>query len=159
MLVFIALASFIYYYLLPSGHISDTAKSVLSVLTVAAVCVPVFVFFNGDEPFFYGFSSNGEAEPYEPYSYYADIAVKTADEKVSLIVRRYTDASFFVDVDVNISEDMCIDIEQVSVIFEKKPDGLPELSQEIQNELGIAPHFVLKETDDDKETDPRKTEE
>ena len=49
MLVFISLASFIYWYLLPSGRISETAKAVVSVLAVASVCVPVFSFI-GQKP-------------------------------------------------------------------------------------------------------------
>ena len=149
MLLFTALAGFIYDHLLPGGRVSATARAVASVLSVAAVCVPLFGFFsNADNDLAFS-GLNGESGAYEPYSYYADIAVKTVEDRITNIVRAYTDNSFFIETDVNIRDDMCIDIKQVSVIFEKYPDGLEELSLAIENELGIAPVFALKEDENE----------
>lgn len=148
-LVFIALASFIYYYLLPSGKVSQTAKTVISLVTVLAVCVPLFGFFEKGSTVFSDFSFSAETEIFEPYSYYAHITETTVNDKVSLLVRQHTDIPFFIETQINISSDNCIDIEQVTVVFEKYPEKLPELSQNIEKELGISPKFRLKEKNDD----------
>lgn len=149
MLVFIALSGFIYYYLLPSGRVSDTAKAVFSVMTVAAVCLPLFGFFDGSARLFSELGAGGGGESYAPFDAYADIARATVEEKLSLAVKKYTDGEFIIETDINISDGMCIDIKQVSVIFEKYPEKLPELSLEIEDMLGITPHFILRENKDD----------
>ena len=159
MLVFIALSSFIYYYLLPSGRVSDTAKTVFSLLTVTAVCLPLFGFIDSDVSLFSFPSDKDGTETHAPLDYYADIAVKTVEEKVTLIVKKYTHNSFVIETDVNITDDMCIDIKQVTILFEKYPDSLPELSLAVEKELGIAPHFALKVNDDDKASIDGKTAE
>lgn len=147
--MFIALASFIYYYLLPSGKVSDTAKTVISLVSILAICVPLFGFFEKGSDFFSDFSFAEETELFEPESYYAEITAKTVEQKVSLITREHTDIPFFVETQINISQDNCIDIEQVTVVFEKYPEKLPELSQKFERELGISPKFSLKEKNDD----------
>lgn len=149
MLVFISLASFIYWYLLPSGRISETAKAVVSVLAVASVCVPVFSFI-GQADVSLAYFSDGEEEPsaFAPSDYYAELAEKTVKEKLELIIKKYTDADFSVETDIHITEENCIDIKQVSVIFEKYPEKLPELSLEIESALGVPPVFSQKENED-----------
>lgn len=160
MLVFIALSSFIYWYLLPSGRISETAKAIVSVLAVAAVCIPVFSFIGRADVSLSSFmSEDGETSVFEPSDVYLAIAENTVNEKIELIVKKYTTNGFFIKTDMNISEDHAIDIKQVSVCFEKYPEKLPELSLEIEEALGIPPVFSLKVNEDAEEQTDRKTEE
>lgn len=149
MLVFLALSGFIYYYLLPSGRVSETAKNVFSLLTVAAVCVPLFGLFGASEELLSGFGVDTPGESYAPAEVYAEIARDTIEEKLSLIIKKHTGEPFFIETEIHISDGMCIDIKQVTILFGKYPDGLPELSLDIEAALGITPHFALKENEDD----------
>lgn len=160
MLVFIALSGFIYWYLLPSGRISETAKTVVSLLAVASVCIPVFAFIGGaDTSLSFFTEENGETSVFEPTDYYIRTAEKIVAEKLSLIIGGYTDSAFEIVTDIHITGDACIDIEQVSVIFETYPEKLPELSLAIEEALGIAPVFSLREKEDAEGPAYRKIQE
>lgn len=151
MLVFMAASSLVYHCLLPSGRISKTAGTLMSLLTVLCVMLPLYgiIAKNGEE-LMSPFSFNAEdTSMYEPYSRYAEIAKEALREQLSVIIERYTREEYRIEAEINISEDGCIDIKQVSVMFEKYPEKIEELSSEIEAVLGTVPVFGLKENQHD----------
>ena len=109
LLLFLSAGSLIYCFLLPSGTVSKTAKSVISVVLMSLVFLPLFSAFgnmNSDD-----FGLSGEYET-ENYDYFLEESVRTAAEEViRTTVRKFTAVPYKTEIFINKTEDGSINIE------------------------------------------------
>ena len=146
MMVFVAFMSVIYYFLLPSGNISRTAKSVLSAVTLACVLIPLFSVFEGFTVFKNAYEPDGGTISPERYSYFVKQGKQAVDAVIEETVRKYTDIPYKTEIEVNISDDMSINIESVRIIFAERFEGMSDLMYELKNLLGIPPEASTEDT-------------
>ena len=142
MLLFASVMGLIYYFLLPSGKISQTAKSVLSVFMLLCVMQPLFSFMNMEMPEISIDVYNNFAELDENF---ISAAKNTVINEIDFVIKKYTETPYNIDVSVNIFSDKSIDIEQVRIVFDKgfiPPAGMEE---ELFSALGIKPIVSARE--------------
>ena len=129
----------LYYYLLPAGNLSKTAKSVLSAVTLAVVLVPLFSAVQSLKTA--DFKILGAEEPSVSVEY--DAYVKEGERIVRALVdetvQKYTDVPYETEIEVHILEDMRIDIVNVRIRFAQRFAGLSDLAYALKTQLGIAP--------------------
>ena len=143
MLVFLSAAGLIYYFLLPSGKVSQTAKSVLSVFFLLAVVTPLFSLSDALAPAFSfeaGYSEQTDFD--EPY---LDAAKAAIIQLIGGTVREYTDEAYEVSVEAHIGADRSIEIEQVNILFDAEPPDRGALTAALQSALGFAPALTVRE--------------
>lgn len=146
-LVFISVASLLYYFILPSGTVSKTAKSVISVLALCAVCLPLFSVF-GTNGFSSEIFSESAPEPSVPYDYYAAAARQRVEELIAGEIKKYTSVPYETEIDINIGEDNSIIIEHVRIIFSAQPQREDSLRKALFELLGIQPEIEVESTDE-----------
>jgi len=146
LLLFLSAGSLIYCFLLPSGTVSKTAKSVISVVLMSLVFLPLFSAFgnmNSDE-----FGLSGEYET-ENYDYFLEESVRTAAEEViRTTVRKFTAVPYKTEIFINKTEDGSINIEYVGITFEAKPQFEEKLGDALYEALGIIPDIRVELTDE-----------
>lgn len=148
LLIFISIACLIYYYLLPSGNISQTAKAVMSAVVLAALCVPLL---GGVQNLSFNFSEEGAGNS-ENISSYMDYYIETAKRKtaevIDEIVKKHTETDYKIEIDINIGEDNCINIEQARLIFEDEIQSSGELKRNIRIETGIEAQISVEKSNE-----------
>ncbi len=149
--LFVSAACCVYYYLLPDGKISGTAKRVLAVFFLASVLSPLFSLLNGGAVFSFGDVTTETQAPAAlgPLVAAAEAAFRAAADET---IRAYTDVGYEIRIVSHITADNCIDMEQMTVIFEREFDGREKLAAALRESLGAA---VETEVRDAVEKDPR----
>ncbi len=151
MLLFVSAALAVTVFMLPSGRISKTAKSVLSVFMVFCVIAPVFGIIGkngvGRElaDIFSGYSPPESSDN-------GEIMAEQAREQVAAalteIIKNKTEIPFDISLDIDIGDDFIIDIKRVTVFFYSRPENLGDIAFTLEKELGFMPEFKV---DDDEE--------
>ena len=144
MLVFCAAAGLVYYLLLPSGKVSETAKGVLSAVLLLCVLAPLFSFMHIELPAFPEARTENYAENGDILLAAAERAVRQTAESV---VRQFTALPYETEIRMHITEDYGIEIEQVRLIFSAEPEDVGTLRQALTEALGTAPEVVIREAD------------
>lgn len=146
LLLFLSAGSLIYCFLLPSGTVSKTAKSVISVVLMSLVFLPLFSAFgnmNSDD-----FGLSGEYET-ENYDYFLEESVRTAAEEViRTTVRKFTAVPYKTEIFINKTEDGGINIEYAGITFEARPQYEEKLRDALYEALGIIPDIRVELTDE-----------
>jgi len=142
MLLYASVMGLIYYFLLPSGKISQTAKSVLSVFMLLCVIQPLFSFMNMELP---GINLQ-EYEKFEDIDgELISAAENTVTSLIDSVVKKYCDEPYSIDVSVNILSDKSINIKQVRIVFEKGFIPEEEMINELELILGAPPEISVRE--------------
>ena len=144
LLLFVAVGGYIYYYLLPSSSVSDTAKAVLCVFSLTAVCAPLFGAFSDINTEIFDFEVYSTKSNEDMLEYYANAARQTVEEKAYEAVRKYTAVSYKLETDINISDDYSINIEYIRLIFEKEIGETDALSRELEDVFGFIPEITVR---------------
>lgn len=142
LLLFASVMGLIYYFLLPSGKISQTAKSVLSVFMLLCAMEPLFSFMNMEMPDIDFYAYNDFADLDDEF---ISAAKKTVISKIDGVIKKYTETPYDIEVSVNISADRSIDIEQVRIIFDKGFVPAGEMKEELALTLGTEPLISARE--------------
>ena len=146
MLLFVSAGSLIYCFLLPSGAVSKTAKTVISTVLMTLVFLPLFSVFGSLSEEDFSFSGSYGTEDYNSF---LDEAVKAATEDViKKTVRKFTNVPFETEIFVNKTEDGNINIEYVGITFSAKPQYEKEMTEALISALGIIPHIRVELTDE-----------
>ena len=145
LLLFVSVGGYIYYYLLPSSSVSQTAKAVLCVFSLSAVCMPLFGAFSHIDSDIFEFESYSTMNEEDALEFYADTALKTIEEKTLETVQKYTSVSYKLETDINISEDYSINIEYIRLIFEKEIGDTNELSRALEELFGFIPAITVQD--------------
>ncbi len=146
MLLFISAGSLIYCFLLPSGAVSKTAKSVISIVLMSLIFMPLFsvVASLSEEDF----SLSGSYET-ENYNSYLEESVKTVTKEVIReTVLKFTNVPYKTEIFVNKNESGNINIEYVGITFSAKPQYEKEMTEALTAALGIIPHIRVELTDE-----------
>ena len=143
MLVFCAAAGLIYYLLLPSGRISETAKGVFSALMLLCVLTPLFSFFGMETPAFSLPQESGISET-------ASLTLlESVKERLRLsaeqTVRRFTGLPCRIEIDAHITADYGIDIKGMRLIFPEDFQERPALEAALREAFGFAPTVEIRE--------------
>lgn len=142
MLVFVSAGCMIYYFLLPSGSVSKTAKSVLSVIILGVVCMPFFTALFSLPDASFDFSKAPEPENFD------DMLISSAEKAVNNIIHdtvtKYTAEEYNTEIIIDISEDGSINIKQVNIIFNKRPSHEKDIRQELFDKLNIMPDIFTE---------------
>ena len=144
LLLFVSVGGYIYYYLLPSSSVSDTAKAVLCVFSLSAVCVPLFGAFSGIDSDIFDFESYSTMNEEDALEFYADTARKTIEENTLATVQQYTSVSYKLETDINISDDYSINIEYIHLIFEKEIGDTYDLARALEEVFGFIPEITVQ---------------
>ena len=139
-----SVGGYIYYYLLPSSSVSQTAKAVLCVFSLSAVCVPLFGVFSEINADIFDFECYSTMNEEDALEFYADTARKTIEEKTLEAVQKYTSVSYKLETAINISEDYSINIEYIRLIFEKEIGDTYALSSALEEAFGFIPEITVQ---------------
>ncbi len=143
LLLYVAAAGFIYYFLLPSGRLSQTAKSVFAAFMLLCVLQPLFGLLRNPVSAVSAVPAAFDAADYgAPYTAAAERTVK---RQIREIVERYTDEAYEIYVSAHITPSLVIDIEQVRLRFRAAPPEWETLRRELTAALGSAPELEVQE--------------
>ena len=146
-LLFCAVCGLLFHFLLPEGSVSRTAKTLVCLIMLCAVCAPLFGVwehlrgFESEGRIFAGFGERDTTFPVELYEREAAEAVKTV---CGAIVGKYTDVPRRIDVDTHISEDGGMRIDRVRITFDALPEGKEKIEAEIAGECGVIPEIRVE---------------
>ena len=136
MLVFCAAAGLIYYLLLPSGSVSQTAKGVLSALMLLCVLAPLFSFLGQELP---RFSFADETNIFYDGDTWVEAAKNTVKRTVRDVVLQYTSLPYDLQIDAHITSGYGIDIKQVRLVFDRDFNSRGDLTLALAQALGVTP--------------------
>ena len=142
MLVFLSAAGLIYYFLLPSGRVSQTAKSILSVFFLLAALGPLFSLTTSLTPAF-SFEAQSDAFVYDEAM--VDAAKAAVVRRIADVISSYTDTPCEISVSANIGTDYSIEIEQVNILFDADVQNSGTISLALREALGFAPVLTVRE--------------
>ncbi len=128
---------------MPSSSVSHTAKAVLCVFSLTAVCAPLFGAFSDITADIFDFEAYSTLNEEEALEYFAQTARKTVEEKTLETVRKYTSVEYKLETEINISEDYSINIEYIRLIFEKEIGDTYELSRALEDVFGFIPEIMI----------------
>lgn len=146
-LLFCAVCGLLFHFLLPEGGISRTAKILISLIVLLALCTPLFGVWqamnrvSGEVEISAEHDQPDTARAAELYKQEAERAVCGVCET---IIRKHTNVGREIEADVNISDDFTIMIEHVRITFEAQPEGREEIRTEIANECGVIPEIRVE---------------
>ena len=147
LLLFCAAAGLLFRFLLPEGGVARTARILVSLLMLCAVCTPLFGVMEylgasvGEGAVFGTFGEPDTTFPRDLYREAAEEAVRTACDG---IVGKYTDVPRKITVDAHITEDNGIWIERVRIVFGAPPEGRERIEQAIAEECGVIPEIRVE---------------
>lgn len=144
LLLFVSIGGFIYYYLLPVSGVSETAKSVLCVFSLSAVCIPLFGSFSDIDKDIFNFEAYSTLNEQEALENFALSTKETLNLQIEECVKKYTDTPYEIDIGINISDSYSINIEYVRLIFEKDFGDIYALSRALENICGFIPEITVK---------------
>ena len=144
-LLFLSAGSLIYCFLLPSGAVSKTAKSVISIVLMTLVFMPMFSVFSSFSFADADFSGEYETQNYDDFM---EKSVRSATEEViKNIVRKFTSVPYKAEIFINKAADGSINIEYVGITFEAQPQYEEKLGDALFEALGIIPDIRVELTD------------
>lgn len=142
MLIFISAGSLIYCFLLPSGNVSKTAKSVISLVVLSSVCLPVFGAFSSFESNDFSFSSP------PPVYDFDDVLLQTVKTETENIIRetviKYTNVPYKTEILIDKTEDGSININYVGITFSAKPQREKEIREALFERLSLMPDIKVE---------------
>ncbi len=150
-LLLTAVCALLFRFLLPEGSVSRTAKTVVSLVTLCAVCVPLFNVWgklrgrDGISSGVFSFSEVMTTFPYELAQRRAELAVEGACDD---IISQYTDVPREIKVEAHIHADGSIEIERIRIVFEAEPERREAMTSELIENCGIAPEIRVKNADE-----------
>ena len=136
-LVFVSAACCVYYYLLPNGNVSRTAGRLLSVFFLLCALSPLFSLFEAPG-FFAPAAEQGAAQPQADCRPAAAAWEAALGAAADAVIRARTDVPYEIGFSVHITEDGGIDIERVTVTFEREFAGREALAAALREALGNA---------------------
>ena len=142
MLVFLSAAGLIYYFLLPSGKVSQTAKAILSVCFLLAALSPLFSLAANISPTF-SFEEKSVSSAFD--GSVTDAAKVALVRQIEAVIAGYTDMPCEVSVSANIGEDYSIEIEQVNILFDAEVPDAGALKEALNAALGFQPVLTVRE--------------
>ena len=142
MLVFLSAAGLIYYFLLPSGRVSRTAKSILSVCFLLAALSPLFSLASNVSPVF-SFEESSIGSAFD--GNVIDAAKAALVRQIESVIAGYTDTPCEVSVSAHIGEDHSIEIEQVNILFDAEIPDVGALKDALREALGFQPVLTVRE--------------
>lgn len=142
LLLFVSAGSLIYCFLLPSGNISKTVKSVISVVVLSSVCIPL-TSVTGRLSIVPDFA---EALPDIPdyADEYVEYARLAAEKIIADTVKKYTNVSYETDIIIDKTEDGSIDIGYIGIVFSAVPGKQKELRAALYDALGVMPDIRVE---------------
>ncbi len=142
MLLFISAGSLIYCFLLPSGNISRTAKSVVSITVLSAVFFPLFGVFPDLSSFVPELDSELQTESFEDYA--LSQARTAVEDVIDGVIKNFTSVPHKCEIFIDKTGDGGINIEYVGVIFSAEPQKKEGLRQALFEALGIMPDIKVE---------------
>ena len=133
LLLLAGVLTLVFDFLLPSGAVSETARSALTVLLLLCVFLPLLPLLDAALP----------ALPELPTeSVPSDEALRssvsgTLEELSRPVIEKYTAQPFLFTVRAHTAEDGGIDISVVEILFDAEFDGAPALARELIDLLGV----------------------
>ena len=146
-LLFCAVCGLLFHFLLPEGSVARTAKILIGLVMLCAVCAPLFGVWQslrgvgGEKRIFGRFGEPDTAFAVDLYEKEAERAVCGICEA---IVKKHTDVRRKIAVDLHISEDGAIRIERVRITFDAPPEGREAIEDEIAGECGVIPEIRVE---------------
>ena len=142
LLLFGSAAAMIVWYLLPSGRVSRTAKSVISVFLLLCALLPMYSFRDLQLP---RFSAEAQQTDADYNELFLSAARQTLGACVREVVQKYTDVPYRIVAGVHINGDRSIEIEQVRIVFNYAVEDADALAGELTQALGFKPVLVFGE--------------
>lgn len=142
LLLFVCAGSLIYCFLLPSGNISKTVKSVISVIVLSSVCIPLTA-ATGKGNILPDFSENSPEIP-DMYDSYVSTARAAVEMVIAETVKKFTNVSYETDIIIDKSEDGSINIGYIGIIFSAAPGHQGDLRDALYENLGIMPDIRVE---------------
>ncbi len=135
LLVFLSAGSLIYCFLLPSGNVSKTAKSVISLCVTISLAMPLFNTLGEIKDLDFSFEAPSEVREYDEY---VMSSAKTAvEELIKETVLKYTVVPYKTEIIIDKAEDGSINIGYVRIIFSAAPTNEDELREALVQVLGV----------------------
>lgn len=149
-LLFCAVGGLLFHFLLPDGSVSRTAKILISLIMLCAICAPLFGVWQslrviGESGTI--FSGTGEPDTASVQEWYREEAERAVREVCDGIIRKHTNVGRKITVDVHITDDVAIRIERVRITFDAPPEGRKDIEKEIAGECGVIPEIRVEMTD------------
>lgn len=146
MLVFVSAGCMIYYFLLPAGNVSKTAKTVLSAMVFGIICMPLFSAILSISDMSFSFSAAPDMENLDDLL--VSQAKKATENIISECVKKYTDEEYKTEIFIDISDDSYINISKVIIIFSVRPAHEKDIRQELYDKLGIMPDIFTEKVNE-----------
>ena len=144
LLLFVSAACCIYYFLLPAGNVAKTAKKLLSAFFLACAVLPLFSLLRQDrlwEPASSPEETQTAASNEERFAEAGEQVIRRAAARV---LDAGTDVPYELFIETHIGEDMCIDIQQVTVLFARDFAGRTALIARLTQTLGAPVRSEVK---------------
>lgn len=135
LLLFISAGSLIYCFLLPSGGVSKTAKSVISVAVIISLSLPLFNVFGNFSAESFIFEEAPEIENYDEHI--IEAARNAVENTVHETVIKYTTVPYETEIFIDNNKENGINIEYVGIVFSAEPQREKELREALFDALGI----------------------
>lgn len=144
LLLFVSAACCIYYFLLPAGNVAKTAKKLLSVFFLACAAAPLFSLLRQDS----FLAPAGFPAPTQDVTADAGRFAEAGEQVIKRAAQRVLDAGtnvpYTLVIETHIEEDMRIDIQQVTVLFERDFEGRSALIARLTQTLGAPVRSEVK---------------
>ncbi len=142
MLLFVSAGCMIYYFLLPSGSVSKTAKTAVSAIILGVICLPVFGF--GEYSGSFSFEENDPPRT-ESFDEMIIESAKTAVENIiDETLSAFGELEYRTEVFIDKNDDGSININRVNIIFARRPDNEREIREQLKEKLGIMPDIFTE---------------
>lgn len=135
LLLYISAGSLIYCFLLPSGGVSKTAKSVISLCVTVSLALPLFNSLGKLKGIDFTFEVPTEIRKYDDFVMLS--AENAIEELIKENVLKFTNVPYKTDIIIDKVEDGSINIGYVGLIFSSKPLREDELREALFQVLGV----------------------
>lgn len=142
MLLYISAGCLIYFFLLPSGNISKSARSIIGIIVMSVVCMPLFSVSSVLESIKTDFSQPPGI--INPEGVIIEATEKEINVLIEDILKNYTDISYKTEIIIDIDEEYGINIEQITVYFSRRPENIRELRLALFEKLSIMPEIKVE---------------
>lgn len=142
LLLFVCAGSLIYCFLVPSGNISKTVKSVISVIVLSSVCLPLTE-ITGKGELLPDFEDDFPDIPDMSDDYIKSAKLMT-ERIISDTVKKFTNVPFESDIIIDKNEDGSINIGYIGIVFSAVPGKQKELRGALYEALGVMPDIRVE---------------
>ncbi len=142
MLLFVSAGCMIYYFLLPSGNVSKTAKTAVSAIILGVICLPVFSF--GEKIGSFSFEEREMPETQSFDEMIISSAKKAVENIIDETLLQSGEYEYKTEVFIDKNEDGSINISKVNIIFTNRPENEKEIREELKEKLGIMPDIFTE---------------